>query len=104
MDDDLHGLFGHDPSRRASDDEAAARVAVERALSALGDPAARIRVLRWAIERFGADAASTAPDHSPSQSDTPGRTKPQDPAVSVDDLADLFDSPHAREESRTKHR
>jgi hypothetical protein len=91
MDDDLHDLFGASPAARADDEEAAARVAIGRALSRLRDAAARARVLNWAIEQFGAgrDAASTveavrekepaAPDPAP------------DTTLAVDDLSDLFD-------------
>ena len=102
MDDDLHDLFGHDPSRRASDDEAAARLAIERAFSALRGADARARVLRWAIERFGVDSAPAPRDHASSQADAPDLAKPQAPAVSVDDLTDLFDAPDEPGQLRAK--
>jgi hypothetical protein len=95
MDDDLHDLFGNAPTR-ARDDEAAARVAVARAVAALGDPAARMRVLRWALERFAADAdtdAAAPAAHTSTRPDAPAPRRRDDPSVAVDDLADLFEAP-----------
>jgi hypothetical protein len=103
MDDDLHNLFGDAPAR-ARDEEAAARLAIERALAALRDPAARLRVLQWAIERFGAHSAHAPGDHTPTRPDAPGPIRPHDPAVSVDDLADLFDAGEEPGERPTRPR
>jgi hypothetical protein len=100
MDDDLrdlHDLFGDAPSSRAGDDEAAARLVIERALSGLGDAAVRARVLRWAIERFGGDAPAPH-DAQALPPDARRQPKLHDPAVSVDDLADLFERPDELEE------
>jgi hypothetical protein len=93
MDDDLHDLFGDAPAMNARDDaadEAAARIAIGRVLSELREPSARVRVLRWAMERFGsdADAASNGATHDKA----PIAPKPSaDPTLAVDDLTDLFD-------------
>jgi len=91
MDDDLHDLFGNAPAR-ARDDEAAARLAVARAVAALNDPAARMCVLRWALERF-ADADAAADGHTSTRPDAPAPRRRDDPTVAVDDLADLFEAP-----------
>jgi len=92
LDDDLHDLFGDARPAPAGDDEAAARLAIERALSALRGADARARVLRWAIERFGVDSTPAPQEPPPSQPGTSGQNRP-DTTVSVDDLADLFDAP-----------
>ena len=102
MDDDLYDLFGDDRARRGGGDEATARLAIERALSALGDAAARARVLRWAVERFAIDSASTPPDHEPLPSNPPDQRSPHDPGVAVDDLADLFNARDGLDDVPTK--
>jgi hypothetical protein len=54
-----------------------------------------MRVLRWALERFAADAeAPAAPaDHTSTRPDASVPRRRDDPAVSVDELADLFEAP-----------
>jgi hypothetical protein len=82
-------LFDVSLPRRKQDDDAAAEsnaiLAISKALSALPDPEARMRVLRWANERFNAPAeiAGEAP--------LAARTAAADPMLSLDGLLAFFE-------------
>src|SRR5262245_40003429 len=86
---DFDDLFPMDARAGDADhmtDEVDAIFTVGRALAQLPDDAARIRVLRWAAERFqleGALGAAPAATTAPAEEGT-------DPTLSLDGLADFF--------------
>jgi hypothetical protein len=90
--------------RRASDaenmtDEFEAIRTLGRALAKLPDKAARVRVLRWAAERFQIEPAlapAVAPPAAPVKTAT---VEGPDLTLSMDGLSDLF--PARKEQSRT---
>jgi len=72
--------------------EAAAIAAIGKALSALPDPEARLRVLRWATERFSAPAPiAAAPAAAP--------VIPGDPMLSLDGVHAFFEPEPSRHET-----
>jgi hypothetical protein len=90
------------PRQKQADDaaaEATAIVAIGRALSTLPDPEARLRVLRWANERFSAPAAIGA--------ETPAvaaAVVAADPMLSMDGVHAFFEpAPAPRETSVAPH-
>ena len=87
------------PGQKQADDAAAeaAAIVIGKALSALPDPEARLRVLRWATERFSAPAPIVAaPAASP--------VVAGDPMLSLDGVHAFFEpEPPRRETNATPH-
>lgn len=95
-------LFDVSLLRRKQDDDATAEssaiTAISKALSALPDREARMRVLRWANERFNAPAEITgeAPHGS--------HAAAADPMLSLDGLLAFFEPPSSRQEAHDEPR
>jgi hypothetical protein len=83
------------PPRKQDDAESFAIAAVNKALSALPDPAARLRVLRWANERFSAPTAIAA--QAPTVA---AAVVAADPMLSIEGLHAFFEPAPARAETR----
>jgi hypothetical protein len=77
--------------------ELIALCAVGKALASLEDPEARLRVLRWANERFQpastAPAQAAAPAEEPAPAPPPALRLAPEPDAAVDGLDDLFEEP-----------
>ena len=89
------------PRRKQDDDataESSAITAVSKALSALPDREARMRVLRWANERFNASAEITG--EAPLES----HAAAADPMLSLDGLLAFFEPPSSRQEAHDEPR
>jgi len=73
-----------------------AMCAIGKGLASL-DPEARLRVLRWANERFQpastAAVQAPAPAHGPAPAPVPALRLAPDPDPAVDELDDLFEEP-----------
>ena len=89
------------PRRKQDDDataESSAITAISKALSALPDREARMRVLRWANERFNASAEITG--EAPLES----HAAAADPMLSLDGLLAFFEPPSSRQEAHDEPR
>ena len=95
-------LFDVSLPRRKQDDDATAEssaiTAISKALSALPDREARMRVLRWANERFNASAEITG--EAPLES----HAAAADPMLSLDGLLAFFEPPSSRQEAHDEPR
>ena len=89
-------LFDVSLPRRKQDDDATAEssaiTTISKVLSALPDREARMRVLRWANERFNASAEITG--EAPSEP----HAAAADPMLSLDGLLAFFEPPSSRQE------
>lgn len=83
-----------DESRSSLAQELEAMAAVGQVLSGLTDPAARLRVLKWAAERFDAVESGPVPEILASLSASAAAPAPvpvaADPGLAVDSLNDMF--------------
>jgi len=84
--------------RRAIDtdnmtEEVEAIRAVGRALAQLPDAAARVRVMRWAAERFQIETTVAAVAVASASPVTTATVKPPDPTLSMDGVTELFPAP-----------
>jgi hypothetical protein len=66
--------------------------AIAAALARVPDPQARLRVLRWAADRFQPAAAAALPQQ-PAEAAAPAAIASADASLSIDSLHDLFDAP-----------
>jgi hypothetical protein len=79
-----------DPGDNQLSSELEAMAAIGRVLSGLPDEAARQRVLHWACERFGVDAAAIA-SLLPEGVFAEAVNIADDPALKLDSLDDMFE-------------
>lgn len=95
-------LFDVSLPRRKQDDDATAEssaiTTISKVLSALPDREARMRVLRWANERFNASAVITG--EAPHES----HAAAADPMLSLDGLLAFFEPPSSRQEAHDEPR
>ena len=66
--------------------------AIAAALARVSDPQARLRVLRWAADRFQAAAAAALPQQ-PADAAALAAIANADASLAIDNLHDLFDAP-----------
>ena len=95
-------LFDVSLPRRKQDDDATAEssaiTVISKALSALPDREARMRVLRWANERFNASAEITG------EAPLEPHAAAADPMLSLDGLLAFFEPPSSRQEAHDEPR
>ena len=88
-------LYSPSAERDALDVELIALCAVGKALASLEDPEARMRVLRWASERFRAHSTAPSQPLAPVPVPAPALRLAPEPDLTVDGLDDLFEEPAA---------